>query len=113
MGVPQNLIDPLRDIVHELVIGNYQRLEEDGRAGRLTSDQIRWVVERYGRKLIELPPEAFEIADSYKIEGQTDSWAIDLPLWTKEEGRSDLTLTLTASITPAGVRLEIDDLHVP
>lgn len=44
MAVPPDLIPALRELVHELVIGNignYAGLEADGRAGRLTAEEIR------------------------------------------------------------------------
>jgi hypothetical protein len=33
-------------------------------------------------------------------------------MWTAEEGRSDLSLELTAAATPDGLRLEVTGLHV-
>jgi hypothetical protein len=35
-----------------------------------------------------------------------------VPLWTAEEGRSDLSLELSAIPIDGGHRFEIDDLHV-
>ena len=65
----------------------------------------------YGRTLIALPDEAFRLVEVYPVKGQNATWAVDVPLWTAEEGRSDLTLSLTVSDNQNGVRLEIDDLH--
>lgn len=38
--------------------------------------------------------------------------AIDIDLWTEEEGRSDLTLSVTARLTRRGMQIEIDDPRV-
>jgi hypothetical protein len=65
-----------------------------------------------GMAVITLPDEALNLADVHAIAGQRACWAVDVPLWTTEEGRSDLTLSLTISETRDGVQLEIDDLHV-
>ncbi|HKY26733.1 MAG TPA: hypothetical protein VJM12_02170 [Pyrinomonadaceae bacterium] len=110
--IPKELIPALKDLVHELVAGNFRKLERDGRAGRLTAKDLHHVLEGYGRTLIDLPDEAFQIGEAYPIEGKEDQyWAVDLDLWTLEEGRSDLTLTLTVRTTDKGVLTEIDDLH--
>ena len=112
MGIPTNLISVLKDLVHQLVIGNYVGLEVDGRAGRLTAGELKQTIIEYGRVLIELPDGAFEVARAYPIQGRESCWTVDLDLWTVEEGKSDLTLSVTVQITPNGVLAEIDDLHV-
>ncbi len=38
-------------------------------------------------------------------------WAVAMPLWTKEEGRSDLRIELTI-MDANPVVVEIDDIHV-
>ena len=40
-------------------------------------------------------------------------WAIALPLWTSEEGRSDLTIELTLIADGESFRIELDNIHVP
>ena len=40
-------------------------------------------------------------------------WAVDLPLWTQEEGRSDLMLSMTAWDRDGTIAVEIDDIRVP
>lgn len=88
-------------------------LEADGRIGRLTVEELSQALEDYGRSLVEIPDQGWEAADVYEIEDRLDTWGIDLPLWTLEEGRSDLTLSLTVSRLDSGqVTVEIDDLHV-
>jgi hypothetical protein len=112
MAVPLNLIPVIRELVHELVKGNYEGLEADGRAGRLTAEELRQSITSYGGTIIELPNEAFETADAIPIEGEPNCWAVDVDLWTAEEGQSDLTLSLTVCVTPEGMIAQIDDLHV-
>lgn len=38
--------------------------------------------------------------------------AVDVPLWTAEEGRSDLTLSLTVHDRDGSVEIAVDDLRV-
>lgn len=100
-------------LVRELAAGNYGDLERDGRAGRLTAEDLRRVIADYGATLIPLPDDAFEVGgNAYPIEGSDPpEWAIDQHLWTKEEGRSDLTLQVDVKFAGTEYRLEVTDLH--
>jgi hypothetical protein len=111
MIVDTKFIAPIRALVDMLVTSHFDQLERDGRSGRLSSHELKEALQGYGRTLIALPDEAFRLAEVYPIKGQNATWAVDVPLWTAEEGRSDLTLSLTVSDSQDGVRLEIDDLH--
>jgi hypothetical protein len=111
MTVEIKFIDPIRSVVDTLVKGHFDQLEHDGRSGRLSSHELQAALHAYGRTLIPLPDEAFRLAEVSPITGQTATWAVDVPLWTAEEGRSDLTLSLTVSDSQHGVHVEIDDLH--
>jgi hypothetical protein len=113
MSVPLILLPALKDLVDELVAGNYSELEADGRAGRLSTEELRRAIMQYGRTLVALPDEAFEVANAHRIaDEQFPSWAVDLDLWTKEDGHSDLTLSVKVQVIPAGVLVQIEDLHV-
>jgi len=111
MTVDTKFIDPIRALVETLVKGQFDQLERDGRSGRLSSHELKEALQAYGRTIITLPDEAFHLAEVYPVKGQHATWAVDVPLWTAEEGRSDLTLSLTVSDRQDGVQLEIDDLH--
>jgi hypothetical protein len=39
-------------------------------------------------------------------------WSIIMPLWTAEEGRSDLSLELTLVENGETTNVELDDIHV-
>jgi hypothetical protein len=104
--------DAIRRVVDDLVEGRYAMLARDGRAGRLTAEELERAIRDYGRALVPLPPDAMRKADVYPIEDVAGELAVDIPLWTKEEGRSDLTLSLTVVERAGGVTISIDDLHV-
>ena len=113
LAINEILIPAVRDVVERLVRREFTLLEADGRCGRLTAEGLARAIDEYGRTLIEIPDRGWELADSYEIEGRQGAWGIDLPLWTQEEGRSDLTLSLSVSRTNEDeVAVEIDDLHV-
>ena len=109
-GVIRPLIAAL---VRDLADGRYGDIERDGRSGRLTAEDLRQAVSGYGATLIPLPDDAFDIGGSaYRQDSDPPAWAIDQDLWTKEEGRSDLTLQVDVKPDGAGYRAEITDLHV-
>lgn len=102
----------IRNLVKDLAAGNYERITSDGCNSRLSIQELSVAISEYGRVLTSLPEDAFKIIDCYPLKGVRNEWAIDVPLWTKEEGRSDLTLSLTAKVINKHVIIEIDDLHV-
>jgi len=116
---PDNMDDPLaralcvRRFVSLLVTGNYQELEKLSRGIRLDAASIRRAVVDYGRTLVE-PPEDAQFLEWYPISNSpTPAWSVDVTLFSAQEGRSDLTLTLTLRQTGfEKYHVEIDDLHV-
>ena len=75
---------------------------------------LQTVVARYRRTLVELPDDIFatDAVEVYPQLGNERSWKVDIDLWTKEEGRSDLTLQVMVEEDPDQVRVQIEDLHV-
>lgn len=103
----------VRTVVKRLVGGEYVDAVQDCSASRLTADDLTEAVRDYGRTLIEPPPDAYRDLDVIAVRDSSHpTWSVRAPLWSREEGRSDLTLELT--ITRDGDRwdVEIDDLHV-
>ncbi len=99
-------------LVSDLVHGRYGDISRDGRVGRLTEAQLRDAVGEYGRTLVELPEEAWQFSEEYPQVHSPNEVAIDVDLWTAEEGRSDLTLSLSAVKSGGTWTVSIDSLHV-
>ena len=110
-GLPdERLKDPIRSLVREIAAGNYGRLEAEGKLGELTAEDLREAVEDYGRTIVPLPDEAFDRVDYYEKQYEP-GWLLDVPIYTEEEGASDLTLELeTQESDPASV--VVRNLHV-
>ena len=106
------LMGQVRRLVEDLAAGRYAEIAADGRAGRLTEAELRTAVEEYGRTLVPLPSDGEMIVDIYEQTSHPEAVVLDVPLWTKEEGRSDLTLSLTAIKQGETYTVEVDDLHV-
>ena len=69
---------------------------------------LRRVIEEYGTTIMPIPEAAFEQALCYQIsDGQVD---IYIPLWSEEEGQSDLTLSLSCFQNEH--KIQINDLEV-
>ena len=80
---------------------------------RMTEDDLKRVIEEYGRTFVQLPTNFGEYVDAVIIEvPPLPAWSVQVPLWTLEEGRSDLTLELTVTERIEGLIIELDDLRV-
>ena len=110
--ITTRLREAVGGVVDALVFARFQELAADGRAGRHTADELEQAVREYGRTLVALPEEAWGLVNVYRLEDGAGV-ALEVPLWTAEEGRSDLTLSVTLSERDGVVAIEIDDLHVP
>lgn len=106
------LQEEIRRLVDDLAAGRFSEIVADGRCGRLSDQELRTAINDYGRTLRSLPDEAWAEVDTFPQDDDPDVLAVDVPIWTYEEGRSDLTLSLTAKRRKGGYTLAIDDLHV-
>lgn len=106
------LMGQVRRLIEDLAAGRYAAIAADGRAGRLTEAELRTAVEQYGRTLVPLPADGEMLVDIYEQTSQPGVVTLDVPLWTREEGRSDLTLSVTVIKQGETYTVEVDDLHV-
>ncbi len=81
---------------------------------RLSATDIEQSVNEYGREVIEFPEEGYQQLDIIEIDNSTPKqWSVNVPVYTKEEGMSDLTLELTLIDTPSELYgAELNNLHV-
>jgi hypothetical protein len=95
----EQLKEPVRQVVMLLVAGKYAELEILTHGVRLKAKDIAAAVSDYGRKLIQPPDEAFGLMNVVEVQNaRPKQCSIAMPLWTREEGRSDLTVEITAII---------------
>lgn len=110
-------LDLLKFIVRELmdlfVREDYEGIVKRCVRSRLTSDDLRTVILSYGRRVVSPPVDAYNGLDAVQVVSATvPTWSVHAPLWTAEEGRSDLTLELTVALESGGALIELDDLQV-
>lgn len=108
------LMTTVRIVVDLLVRQEYDVIEAMTRGHRLSAEDIQRAVEQYGRTLIAPPEDGWNAVEVDRIEpSSVPTFSIDVPLWSREEGRSDLTLSLTlVEFAPGLFETQIDDLRV-
>jgi hypothetical protein len=115
--LPEEGVKAVRVVVGLLVRGEYEELETLTEARRLTAAQIAAAVEEHGRDLIGPPDGAFGEAGRAAVERESAdgrAFHVEVPLWTAQDGRSDLTLGLTLIEIMDGVwTVELDGVHAP
>jgi hypothetical protein len=100
-------------MVDRLARGDYESAIRVCIKSRLTSDDLRILIRDYGRKLVSPPAEAYSKLDAIQVKDTSvPTWSVRAPLWTEEEGRSDLTLELTIALVSGVPDIELDDLRV-
>jgi hypothetical protein len=117
--LPPQGVAVVRTVVSLLVEGRYEDLETltDGR--RLTAPMMERAIRAHGCDLIDPPDEAFAGLDVYEIENgagrdHRPAYAVDMTLWTAQEGRSALEVRLTLVEAMDGVwTVQVDDILVP
>jgi hypothetical protein len=104
----------VRQVVDLLASGDYLTLQTISRGVRLSASDLAHAVREYGAPLLPLPPEADSLVHYVRITNATPAaWSVVVPLFSREEGRSDLSLELTLSADGhGGFTLELDNLHV-
>ena len=81
----------IESVIKAIVAQDFGLLEADGRAGSVRADDMRRVISEYGRTLVTPPADWAEYVDQYIFDDGTGI-GYDVPLWTAEEGESDLKL---------------------
>ena len=97
-----------------LASGKYSRVQELSMGSRLSAAKVQQAVIEYGRTVTPLPENAVERIDYVEVAGSHPSaWSARAPVFTRGEGRSDLSLELTLFESGAdSYRFEVDGPHV-
>jgi hypothetical protein len=101
-------------LTDRLVKGDYEGLCRLAHSCRVRPADMERVVREYGRHLVALPVNGFQAVEVISVrDTQPQRWSVVVPLWSREEGRSDLSLELTVEDSDAPTYpVGIDDLHV-
>lgn len=103
----------VRTVVGLLVKGQYDVLEAMTRGRWLPADAIAEAIREYGRTLVDPGADWWSTVDVLPSTLYPTSVHVAAPLWTKEEGRSDLTVELQLERTRLDVYdIELLNIHV-
>jgi hypothetical protein len=104
----------IRVVIDLLIRGEYGVIEKMTQGRRLSAAELEDAVTSYGRRLVGPPDGWLNLVDVVPIdEGELSSFFAAVPLWTEEEGRSDLTVELRLTeIAQQVYDTEVLDLHV-
>lgn len=110
----KNLESVALDLVTKLAHGEYEEVVAACSVTRLSADDLREVISEYGKTFIVPPTGRYEGFDAFCLRSfDSPTWSVRAPLWSEEEGRSDLELQLTIHQEGERLAIELDDLHVP
>ena len=105
----------LTEIVHRLVVGDYDGLARDGIVAGTDDPRDAGIglwIEEYPATLVDLPPGAWAYSDHGPIEGAAGAWWVIVDLWTAEEGRSDLSMEATVWDDGRTITVKVHAVHV-
>lgn len=104
----------VRVVVDLLANREYLTVERVTHGRRLSAEQIEGAVAEYGRTLVKPGDGWWEEVTITPIDAGTEpSFHVAAPVWTLEEGRSDLTLELRLTASePEIYTTEVLSLHV-
>jgi hypothetical protein len=109
----EQLKEPVYQVIALLVAGKYAELETLTHGVRLKAKDIATAVADHGKRLVSPPDDGFKLMNVVEVKNaRPRQWSIATPLWTQEEGRSDLTVELTLIERQNSFVIELDDLHV-
>lgn len=91
--VPERWRAMLGELVHRLVVGDFDGLVDDGLVTEGFVPYLRESVTSYSAHLVDLPEEAW--AYSHHIAGDDPVAEVTVWLWSEEEGISDLSMDAT------------------
>ncbi|MEC7525801.1 MAG: hypothetical protein VYE22_38325 [Myxococcota bacterium] len=99
------------DLIADLVAGRFDEIVADGRAARHRPEELREAVREYGRTLVHPPDAVWDVANIDRVDEKTVY--AEVPMWTREEGRSDLEACIVLRRSPMGEwAIELEMLHV-
>jgi uncharacterized radical SAM superfamily Fe-S cluster-containing enzyme len=99
-------------IVQMLVACNYDAIVQHTNGIRLQKDEIVYAVDDYGCTIIMPPESVLDDLDIVEVKNVSPrEWSVRCPLWTKEEGRSDLSIEMSMIEENADkLRVELDNI---
>ena len=109
--LPVELAAAIETLVEKLAARRFEEVENSGESGLLTAEELRREFSYYPRAIVPLGPGWQQFTWRYDVR-HSDIVAIEVDLWTAEDGRSDLTLSVDAKREDGEWALAITGLRV-
>jgi hypothetical protein len=103
--LPERLHEPVQELLTRLARRELPELIDEGVLTPETASRIEREIIDYGASPV-IPPDIALLLTSATADGE-QAWTIEAPLWTREEGPSDLTLWMHARELESGLELEL------
>ncbi len=110
-GLPDDAMRQVLILIRAMADMEWTTVERHCRR-RLRASDVERTIAEYGRTLVPPPMDADGLMDVVPV-GTGNAWHVMTPLWTAEEGRSDLSARLTVVCGSDGTHVELDDVLVP
>jgi len=108
----EDLKNEALSVIRLIADQQYVQVERLTHGIRLRAADIEGAVKRYGRHLIGPPPDILALIDVVSVRHPYPRWSIVAPLWTQEEGRSDLSVEMTMEQKDGVLQMQLDDIRV-
>lgn len=115
LPIPAHWRPALSAVIDRLVGRDYLGVVRDGfvpHADGPDDATIGEWIEQYPATLVALPDEAWAVADRGRCVDDPDAWWVVIPLWTAEEGQSDLGLEAVVREDDGYLRIALQNVHV-
>ena len=100
-------------IIALLVTAEYGQIVELTGGVRMSAEEIGSTISDYSRTLVNPPENAYQLLDVIRVNNTArEQYSVRMPLWTEQEGRSDLTLDLMVTASDDQPAVELHDIHV-
>ena len=101
-------------VLQHVVSGDIDGLFRLAPTSRISAEEVRSVIASYPHRPIFPSVPVEDLIDVVEVRGASPkSWSVNLPLWTKEEGRSDLVVQMHFIDSSTEIySVELDDIHV-
>jgi hypothetical protein len=103
--LPEPLHEPVQELLSRLARRELSDLISEGVLTAETASQIEQEIIDYGASPV-IPPDIALLLTSATADGE-QAWTVEAPLWTREEGPSDLTLSIHALEREGDLELEL------
>jgi hypothetical protein len=114
-GAPSDAgLKAVLDLLNALGRSDFAAVQQMTGGVRFSADSLRATIKRFGKTPAEPPGN---IASHFNIRPvpmtQEPTWSIGVPMWTKEEGRSEIEIRIRVVEGGGGVKVMLDAVRVP